>query len=456
MDRKFSALCSFALALTLSGCAAEGDGPGCYPENARKWMTAAKEPTSQSADPGGPYTVYLDGSGSMGGYIRGATSVERPLADLIGMLPGLRSIDRSEASVVRFDEEFTDLTREEANAMQSAAAYGSKDSHIDQVLGRIASADGESLSVVVSDLWLVNSGINTGVGVALSEQFADIFANGRSVAIYGFEVPYSGRVSDLPSGSRNVSASKRYLFLLVAGPVARVDAFHQAMQSASSTSIGRYMADDTAKYALFTTEPARDVEGTQSFALAPRSALTVRQFLPVRNSVRVPQYRFDKSAALVGASSMPGARWAGVPRSAIRVGATMEGSKRGETKIYREIGDGCAANAADWANDGSLRGGWEADGSFTLEPGELTRLTTGRYLLVGSQIWTDVSLDNPATQWMRDWSFNATNEAEAITRPVMPTLDLAVVARILELELQRAVRAKPVKLGGFAVAVEVK
>lgn len=455
MVSKVGALSSLAFALMLWGCS-EGDGPGCYPEAARKWMTTAEESTSTSVDPGGAYTVYLDGSGSMSGYIRGSTRDERPLADLIGMLPGLRSIDRSAVGIVRFDEEFTDLSRDEANAMQTAAAYGSKDSHIDRVLGRIAGADGQSLSVVVSDLWLVNSGVNTGLGVALSEQFADIFASGRSIAIYGFEVPYSGRVSDLPSGNRSVTATKRHLFMLVAGPVARLDAFHQAMQSASSTSIGRYMSGGTAKYTLFTTAPVRDTGGTQSFALAPRSALTARQFLPVRNAVRVPQYRLDKSAALVGASSMPGARWAGVEQSAIRTGATMGGSLRGETKIWRATDDRCAANAADWVDDGRLRGGWQPDGSFTLEPGELATLTTGRYLLVGSQVWTDVSPDNAATQWMRDWSFDATTEAEAIARPIMPTLDLAVFARLLELELQRAVRARPVKLGGFAVAVDVE
>lgn len=456
MARKVGALSLVALVLMLGACAAGGDGPGCYPEAARKWIAAAEEPASLSADPGGAYTVYLDGSGSMGGYIRGATGGERPLADLIGMLPGLRSIDRSAVGIVRFDEEFTDLSRDEANAMQTAAAYGNKDSHLDQVLGRIASADDQSLSVVVSDLWLVNSGVNTGLGVALSEQFADIFASGRSVAIYGFEVPYSGRVSDLPSGSRTVTATKRQLFLLVAGPVARLDAFHQAMQSASSTSIGRYMASDAAKYALFTTAPVRDPGGTQKFTLAPRGALTARQFLTVRNAVVIPQYRLDKSAALTGAASMPGARWAGVTPSFIRAGATMNGSTRGETKVFRSVGDGCAANGADWTDDGSLRGGWQQGGGFTLEPGELATLTSGRYLLVGSQVWTDVSPDNPVTQWMRDWSFNSTTEAEAITRPVMPTLDLAVIAHLLELELQRAVRAKPVKLGGFAVAVEVE
>lgn len=456
MISKVGALSSVALALMLWGCGTEDVGLACYPEPARKWMTTAPEPPSLSVDPGGAYTVYLDGSGSMGGYIRGATANERPLADLIGMLPGMRSIDRSAASIVRFDEEFTELSREEANAMESAAAYGSKDSHIDQVLARIAGADDQSLSVVVSDLWLVNSGVNTSIGVALSEQFADIFASGRSVAIYGFEVPYSGRISDLPSGSRTVTATQRQLFLLVAGPVERLDAFHQAMQSASSTSIGRYMTSGAAKYSLFTTEPVRNPGGTQSFTLAPRSALTAQQFLTVRNAVRVPQYRLDKSAALTGAASMPGASWAGVPRAAVRTGATMDGTMRGETKIYREVGDGCAANAADWTDDGSLRGGWQADGGFTLEPAELATLTTGRYLLVGSQTWADVSPDNPATQWLRDWSFDATTEAEAISRPVMPTLDLAVFARLLEIELQRAVRARPVKLGGFAVAVEVE
>lgn len=445
------------------------DGAACYPETARPWISAASSTGSAVRDPGGSFSIYLDGSASMAGFIRGSTTDEKPLADLIGLLPSLDSIDRSKLQIARFDRKISDLKPADISRMQTEAGYlcpasnrncDAQESHIDQALGKIAANGPTSLAVVVSDLWLANSEVLTTDGVALSKPLADIFASGRSVAIYGFESPYAGRVNDLPSGNGNITASRHYLFLLVAGPVDRLQAFHNAMKNAPSRSIAGALGSGKAHYSLFTLDPIVAVaDGTQPFDLEPKSPLAKASFLTVRTGVRVPQFHLDKAKVLRAADpgAVPGATWRGIPESRILPGAVWQGSSQGTTKLYRQSGDKCLPNGADWRGEGSFPAGWPGDGSsgFKLDASELATLPTGTYLLIGTVRRTSLQSPNPATQWMRDWSFDTMSEPEAVRRPVMPTLNLAETARLLEVALLKSAEAKPMKIGGFAVAVKI-
>ncbi|MEO7692226.1 MAG: hypothetical protein ABIS51_23275 [Sphingomonas sp.] len=406
----------------------------------------------------------------MAGFIRGSTSDEKPLADLVGLLPSLDTIDRTKVQVIRFDRKISDLKPADVSRMQTEAGYicpasnrncDAQESHIDQALGKIAAGDPKALSVVVSDLWLANSEVLTTDGVALSKPLADIFASGRSVAIYGFESPYAGRVDDLPSGDGNVTASRRYLFLFVAGPVDRLQAFHGAMKNAPSASIARALANGKAHYSLFTLEPVISVaDGTQPFDLEPKSPLAKGNFLTVRTGVRVPQFELDKGKVLRagGSGAVPGATWRGIPDSRILPGAVWQGTSHGTTKLYRQSDDKCLPKGGDWRDEGVFASGWPSDGSagFTLDSSELATLPSGTYLLVGTVRRTSLQSPNTATQWMRDWSFDTSSEPEAVRRPVMPTLNLAETARLLEIALLKSAEAKPMKIGGFAVAVKIE
>lgn len=466
--RRYLRAAGTMFAASLSACG-DGDkiidGASCYPEASRPWIGAATAQAGAPRDSGGSLTIYLDGSASMVGYIRGATAESRPLADLIGLLQKLDTIESSKLEVVRFDRMFSILKPDEISRMQSEAGYlcpagnadcDAQESHIDQALAKIAAADDQSLSVVVSDLWLANSEVLTTDGVALAKPLSDIFASGRSVAIYGFESPYRGRVNDLPSGARDVSATRRYLFVVAAGPLARLRALQQAMMTAPSAGIAADLASGKAHYSLFTLEPSiAAAGGSQAFALDRGSPLTKANFLKVRTNVRIPQFALDKVKAL-RASSPAGASWAGVGSEAILPGAVWEGASQGQTELYRQVGQSCAPKGGDWRAEGKLASGWRDGASFALDPGELATLPTGRYLLVGAVRRTSLASPNPATQWMRDWSFGASNEAEAVQRPVMPTLNLAQTARLLEIALLKSAEARPMNIGGFAVAVDVE
>lgn len=461
-----------ALAL-LAGCgkgeSALGslDGSSCYPAEAAKWITEASgKIENAAADPGGAFTVYLDGSASMAGYIRGGTADTRPLADLVGMLPKLSGIDHGNSETIRFDRKISPIASKDLQAMQSENGYlcpagnancDAQESHLDQALSKIAEADSSGLSVVVSDLWLANSSVLTTDGVALSAPLDAIFASGRSVAIYGFESPYAGKVSDLPSGKTGVTASRRYLFLVAVGPLKRLQALNAAMQNAPSTSLAGDLKSGKAHYSLFTLEPAVTSGGAEAaFALPAKSPLKKASFLTVRAGVKVPQFQIDKSEALRQPGAQ-GATWSGSQSVSVIPGAVWEGASRGETTLFKMVGEACAPKGADWRKEGELKGGWQGDsGQYTLDPASLAALPSGKYLLVGGLRRVSLLSPNPATQWMRDWSFNGASEAEALKRPVMPTLNLAEMARLMEIALLKSAQQKPMNIGGFAAAVEIK
>lgn len=455
----------------LTGCKRDSAAPtglagaSCYPAEAAQWIAeASSRGGGPESDPGGPLSIYLDGSASMVGFIRGARADVRPLADLIGMLPTLNGISHSKTELFRFDRNITAISSQNLQGMQKESGYlcpagnrncDAQESHIDQALAKIADADTAGLSVLVSDLWLANSSVLTTDGVALSAPLQKIFSSGRSVAIYGFESPYAGKVSDLPSGKTGATASQRYLFVVVVGPLKRLQAFDAAMRTAPSKSLASDLSTGKAKYALFTLEPAVVANSDLSvFAMPPKGPLKRANFLPVRAGVKIPQFKVDRGQALRQPGA--GATWSGSQAVTVVPGAIWEGASVGQTTLFKMVGEKCAPNGGDWRQEGKLEGGWQADtGHFTLDPVSLAALPSGKYLLVGGLRRVSLLSPNPATQWMRDWSFNAANEAEALHRPVMPTLNLSEMARLMEIALLKSAQQKPMSIGGFAVAVEI-
>jgi hypothetical protein len=458
--------------LILAGCkekagdvAASLDGATCYPPAAAAYVAAGGSDDVVPRDPGGPYSIYIDGSASMVGFVRGGTPVDRLLPDLVGMLPELQQIDRGQRKLWRFDRNFTQLDQAGLQKLQADAGYlcpagqpncDAQESHVDAVFERIAAEPADALSVIVSDLWLVNDEVLTSSGVALARPFGKIFASGRGIAIYGFESPYAGRVSDLPSGRRDVTARGRHLFVVVAGPTARLEAFHRAMQQAPSARIANALASGAGKHALFTLDPLRAPTAGGPLLVSAKSQLKKVTFLPVRKGVRLNQFQLDQDDVLRSSKADPGATWPGVAADAMRPGAVWRGAVRGSIKLWRKIGDDCAPKGGDWRPEGTLDGGWSDNGSYRLDPASLAKLGEGQFLLVGEATRTTLAVPNPDTAWLRAWSFAAADERAAITRKVVPTLNLAETARLMELALLDAAERTPVRLGGFAVAVDIK
>jgi hypothetical protein len=380
------------------------------------------------------------------------------------MLPRLPGISSTSVELVRFDRRVSVVQPTDLKRLQTPQGYfcpteratcDAQESHVDQALARAAEAKGDALSVIVSDLWLTNSEVLTTGGVALSRPLTDILASGRGVAVYGFESPYAGRVYDLPSGTTGPSAPRRYLFVMAIGSPARLDAFHAAMLRAPSATIARDVGSSTAHYSLFTTEPVKQaVAGTQAFAIANGGPLIKAAFLTVRQGVRIPQFKLDRAQALRIGNDSGSVAWAGVSATEMRPGAVWKGPTQGVTSVFRMTGSKCLPHAGDWRSEGRNDDGWHGD-AYSLNPSALATLPRGSYLLVGNLRRTGLESPNQATQWMRDWSFDASGERAALKRSTVPTLNLAETARLMENALAQAAEKRPTDIGGFAAAVQI-
>ena len=449
---------------------APADGAACFPPDARPWIAATPQTAPGHADPGGPMKLFIDGSASMAGFIAGGTGEDRPFADLVRLLPALDGIDHHAVSAARFDRRMHDVPMAQLSAMEGAAAYlcprtapdcDRNESHLADPLDAIAAerTGAGALSLVLSDLWLDDRTLRTSGTAALARPLDAILESGRAIAVYGFESPYAGRIADLPSGRRDVTARRHPFYLIAVGPTARLAALDAALATSASPAIARAFASGRVGRALFTPEPrAGELADDRPLVAQGAKSLAETTFLKVRAGVGVQQFALDRSAALRAAIAKPepGAVWRGIPANAFRPGAVWRGPVTGTTAVYRLVSERC--DARDWQPLSPMRGGWSGGASpgFTLDPANAARLPTGDYLLVGRALRVSLDQPNRATAWMRDWSFDADTEAAAVNRPVMPTLRLAEIARLLEAASMHAAQRRPVPIGGFAVGLRVR
>ncbi|MFQ3666890.1 MAG: hypothetical protein SNJ79_12820 [Sphingomonadaceae bacterium] len=466
--KRLSVGLAIAMVLLLAACkrSSLAEGALCFPEAARPWLAGVEAPARRTA-PDGPLHLLIDGSGSMVGYLgRGS---ERPLADLLGMLPTLDGAASEDLRLTRFDRVITQLAPDDLSRFQLPDTYRclpgrgpctNQESHIDKAL-ELAAADGtDTVSVIVSDLWLSNDELRTTSAVALSRHLEAILRSGRAIAVYGFESPYAGRVYDMPSGRADVTATRRHIFLVAAGPRSRLEAMHRAMLRAPAEYLASALADGSAGYAIFSQDPVvTAMPATAPFAPRATGSLVSQTFLQAQQGIRIPQYQLDRRAAMRATEPEPGIPWSGIQAEAVVPGAVWRGPMQGETRLFRQARDMCRDGETDWRPEGRLEGGWTPAGGFSLDPAGLATLSNGVYLLVGEVKRVGLDSPNPATDWMRAWSFSDSEEAEAIERAgrgeAMPTLNLAATARLLENALQKVAEERPQLVGGFVAAVKV-
>lgn len=456
-----AALLVFAGALAACGGGSTMTGAACLPEPARQWLADA--PAAQAAAAaGGPVDLYVDASGSMVGYLRGATDDRRPFQDLLAQLRAATAAG-PEANVQRsyrlFGRTIRDLPAARADTLVQPDTYlcpagaegcDNQESRLDLVMRRIAQAPANSLSVVVTDLWLSTSELEASGPVAVGAPVAEMLAQGRALGVLGVAAPYAGRIYDLPSGATIERQGDRPLYVLLIGPTERVVAFRENLARAGLRGYG---AD--ARWSLFTADPSTGASAGQ--VQAAGGAFQQRAFLPPAAGIRAPQFVLSTDRSLrerLDASATPSSLTYTASTDGIRPGAVWRGPQTGVTRVYRLNGDPCAPNA--WVPLQDLTEGWSGD-TFELAAAQAaTRLPRGgTYLLVGELRRTGLEIPSPANAWMRQWSFNASTEGRVLEQPpaVFPTLNLAETAQILEAAAEQAARRRPVTLAGFTAVV---
>lgn len=444
----------------------------CFPAAARPFLPHATDAPARAAGASpGSATVYVDGSGSMAGFLRAATGRERPLQDLVspdllsGALGGPTAFRRfGEAIHPVAPSEVAALAAPESFACAAGRPCDNAESRLDRVFAEVAAQPAGAVSLVVTDLWLANPQARTSGVVDMAAPLARIFETGRSVAVYGLAAPYAGRVYDLPSGRADVTAARRPLFLVAVGPDARLRSLDDGLRASPSELLQAGLADGRVRRSLFTRTPGA-VGGARSLS-APGGGgpLAAAPVLAAREGVRIAQLTVSRRAAREAASGRGPAsagappRWSGPEPAGLAPGAVWSGPLKPQLVAFESRGETCRADR-DWRDFGALPGGWTAGAggrwSFALTPATLGDLRPGRYLLVGSLVRTGLDQPNPADRWMRDWSFAPGDPERVGADGVFPVLNLAETARVLETALAADARARPAAVDGWTAAVRV-
>ncbi len=497
--RRFGLGCALAAAgVALAGCHLHGAGKDgkrrvpspaaaatdldCFPEDARPWIAtdvANAGPTDRTL---GPVSIYVDHSGSMAGYVRAETGDTQPFQDLIATIPGVLGIDSGGVRRVLFGKGLQEVPADRADDLLKEGTYSCRDvpkgcdnqeSRLDLALAAIAAEGKQSLSFLVSDLWLENTEIKTSGAVALAEPLRKILAGGRSIAVYGVAAPYRGKIYDLPS-RRDVSIdAKRPLFMLAVGPVDRLTEFDRALPRSPSRFLSAGVQSGAIKHSLFTLTPGAGVARSAApfTGFAPGAGVVPGVVMSARRGVQIQRLvvRPPSGGAALSGSPEPDAqlpRWSGPQDDGTAPGAVWRGPIATKTLVWKlSRDDRRHCDAADWLPWGRFTGGWTPGpgpdrATFALRPTEIAA-NLGKadvYLITGQVIRTSLLTPNPADEWMRNWSFSADEEAQVVgaSRPVFPTLNLSETARLLENVLADAAERSPTVVGGFSVVIKLE
>jgi hypothetical protein len=467
------------LLLSATGCKKAdrvGAGLECFPKDAALWVAGETQPSSFEGrrDAGGPVTVYVDASGSMVGYLDGATDSERPFHDLVATLPTMfASGGTTPVSFRSFGTRIREVGAGQHTqlvergyyscANRSRADCDNQDTRLDLVFGEIQGQP-DQLSIIVTDMWFSDpASVTTGL-VPLAQPLEEILASGRSVAVYGIRAPFRGNIYDLPGGATAPLSGHRPLLVLAVGPDDRVRRFSEQLSRSPSSQLARGFSDGSVHQSVFTLNPAvGSTRSAEPLGSGEDPRVRQAQVFEAIEGVQVQQFRIDRTRAnREPEEPLPLPAWTGPDDQAFMPNAVWRGPLSTRLLVWNRSGQQCVPE--DWDEPTITSLGWsEAPGSarrFTLDPGafvgEFRR--PGTYLVTAQVARTSLNEPNEANGWLREWSFGAhqgLDAARAENGRFFRTLHLAEFARLLENSLADAAERDPGPIIGFTFAVEV-
>lgn len=380
--------------------------------------------------------VHIDGSASMGGYPRASTRSLRPHGDFLSVVASLAGSRKLPVAFYRFGAEIKPIPggAAGASAFATPAPYfcrgcDNQQSRIDKVFTLASRAPTDRLTLVVTDMWLSDSAFTGSAQVALGGPLTEILRQGRSVGIIGVRAPYSGPILDLPS--RYAGSTERPLFLVAIGSEAEVSAFYRALLNSGSPSFSR----DRIRYSLFSTASGNPWRtGAQLGPAGP--GVTETTVLPGLMMAGLRQFRWARGK---------GGRVEGVVDVArgVAPGSVWSGKLSGSTKVWllRDARGLGKCKPGTWQAYTPLRGAWTtvrgkpSQAKLSLTGSSGAGLVPGKTYLVAGFLGADkLDSPNPASAWMREWSFDEAEERELVARrpKFFKVLHLGDLASILE------------------------
>ena len=472
------------LLFSLAMVAACGDGAldivdprGCFPQDARRWIAMQQdaEPAAAASSAVRAATVYVDRSGSMAGYIAGATPSNRPFQDLIGNLPAMLDRQGLSTRYRAFGTQVSDplddsrqaaLMERDYYACRGVFAAGcdNRESHFNRVFQDIRRSRSE-VALVITDLWFSNRDVQTSALSVLAQPLTQILTEGRAVAIYGIPAPFEGHIYDLPYSPAPLAFSGDHpLFLIAVGTDAQLAALDEAIRDSPSPYLRSGLLEGRIKRAVFTLNPSLATPA-QSNPLAGGPDPRVEQAVVVETipGVQIQQLRIDRSAALRPTPEVqPMLQWTGPAPALFIPQSVWQGEFEVRTRVWDRRSGDCRNAEEDWIEGPSLSGLWDRQGGlhrFRLNPETIASELgqEGTYLITGELVRAGLRTPNPATEWIREWSFGPTDLSPERTLPdgrrFFPTLHAGEVARLMEGALSRASARAPIT--GFAFILKV-
>jgi hypothetical protein len=424
-------------------------------------------------DSHGPVTIYVDSSGSMTGYIDGATESARPLHDLLATLPGQLAGESSSVDFKAFGSRIRILSEADRRLLStrgfyscSGAASGcdNRDTRLDLVMREIESQR-DRLALVVTDMWFSDpASVTTGL-IPLADPLKNILADGRAVGVYGIRAPFRGTIYDLPGGGSTQFSGDRPLLLLAIGSTDRVRQFSERMKRSPSAFLARGFSDGSIHQAIFTLDPSRGIErSSQPLRGGADARVRQGQIMNAVAGVRVQQFSIDRGTALRDpAQPRPLPSWEGPEDGAFVRNTVWRGPLAAHLLVWERRGEQCGPS--DWNQPRQVDGSWRNTGAqgrarFELDPGafvgEFRR--PGTYLVTAEVARTSLNVPNDATAWLRAWSFGPQQqqlESNANGPALFRTLNLAEFSRLLEDALADAAERRPGPIIGFTFVVRV-
>lgn len=457
VTRVFRRILAVVAAVVTAACAPQVVGDLCWPLDEPQALAMKKRPVTKKSEPDAKptMTVYWDGSESLAGFIDASTEALRPLGDMQPILAGHAKKLAMPVHWKRFGRDISDLPSSNAAELGTANFYrctgcDNNESHVDDVLRRIAETPGAGLSVVVTDLWLFDPTSTVSPAIALGGPVKAILADGRSIGIIGVEAPYRGAVTDIPGAATYRGARSRPLFVLLVGDRLDVLRTYDSMTKAGSPAL-RGM-----KFSLFSREPGSPWMGTSP-------ALNGQGFKPV-NTIS-GSHGSDVMQYVVKAEDLrSGKAWLRIPvkpGARILPGAVWRGQLSGSARVWRRTRQKSCSSA--WSEEPQLQGAWKPDAKhgsiFTLDAATTAALRPGQdYLIIASLSSVNLAEKPPETDWIRQWSFDETDGPRIVAgRPVLfPTPNIGAFATQLEGGLRLATPATGLPLATTAVVLRIE
>lgn len=475
----------------LTGCKVAPPTLACLPENARDWIykdvnqADEKSPSRSQKVTAKVATLYFDRSASMVGYLNGADNDNRPLHVLINNLPDVVRRAGTGSQYAAFGAGIEKLAANKAGVLLDPRFYSdcsngvgqSCDSDLRAVLEEIEKKPDE-LATVVTDLWYDKDGAEKEGAVRLQAALTAILASGRSVAIYGIDAPFRGRLYGIPVGGNETFSMDHVgthpLFLLVVGGKGDVIEFDRQLENTVGI-LRTGLEKGTIHRSIFTIKPgplqpvrkAPVVLGKEPGfhptyieaypAVDGKPALAIQQFELV----------IGRDAARSAAAPARPAYWQAPQADDFLPNTVHEGPLKANVSLWKRADedDPCSrwTSAGRLVEDKPIGGGAgdEAQFRFDLSTAALSSRIRrpGIYLISGQLERQSVTQPNRADAWAERWSLSPESASRLVQRdrwpyPFFPTLNLVPVMTIMENALQDATEREGGGIVGFAVLVK--